>query len=179
MTLVILLVIHQKQSVTGDLNVIENRDLRHLLMKGPNYREPCLINWNKVVSCIIAGVTECQKRWASKENVDRAVLNEWSGSLLNLVRNRVKKLKKLKRFRYSSKKSILNKPEIKNYLQKLHDHYVFVPTDKASNNIAIICKYYIKVLLKEIGLIDNKQTSAYTSISDSSHDIITQHTKNM
>src|ERR1700722_10737303 len=82
-------------------------------MKGPNYREPCLINWNKVVSCIIAGVTECQKRWASKENVDRAVLNEWSGSLLNLVRNRVKKLKKLKRFRYSSKKSILNKPEIK------------------------------------------------------------------
>ena len=43
-------------------------------MKGPNYREPCLINWNKVVSCIIAGVTECQKRWASKENVDRAVL---------------------------------------------------------------------------------------------------------
>ena len=48
--------------VTGDLNVIENRDLRHLLMKGPNYREPCVINWNKVVSCIIAGVAECQKR---------------------------------------------------------------------------------------------------------------------
>ena len=45
-------------------------------MKGPNYREPCVINWNKVVSCIIAGVTECQKDWASKENVDRAVLNE-------------------------------------------------------------------------------------------------------
>ena len=62
-------------------------------MKGPNYREPCVINWNKVVSCIITGVTECQKRWASKEKVDRAVLNEWSGSLLNLVRNRVKKLK--------------------------------------------------------------------------------------
>ena len=108
--------------------------------------------------------------------MQRAVLNEWSGSLLNLVLKRVKKLKKLKRFRYSSKKSILNKPEIKNYLQKLHDHYVFVPTDKASNNIAIICK--IKVLLKEIGLIDNKQPSAYTSISDSSHDIITQHTEN-
>ena len=91
------------------------------------------------------------------ENVDRAVLNEWSGSLLNLVRNRVNKLK-LNRFRYSSKKSILNKPGIRNYLQKLHDRYVFVPTDKASNNIAVICKYYyIKVLLKEIGLFDNKQ----------------------
>ena len=52
-------------------------------MKGPNYREPCVINWNKVVGCIIVGVTECQKDWARKENVDRAVLNEWSGSLLN------------------------------------------------------------------------------------------------
>ena len=44
-------------------------------MKGPNYREPCVINWNKVVSCIIAGVTE----YARKENVQ----------FLNLVRNRV------------------------------------------------------------------------------------------
>src|ERR1700734_366292 len=84
---------------------------------------------------------------------------------LNLVRNRVKKLKKLNRFRYSSKKSILNKPEIRNYLQELHDRYVFVPTDKASNNIAVICKYYyIKVLLKEIGLFDNKQKSAYINV---------------
>ena len=139
-------------------------------MKGPNYREPCVINWNKVVSCIIAGVTECQKDWARKENVDRAVLNEWSGSLLNLVRNRVNKLKKLNRFRYSSKKSILNKPEAGNYLQELHDRYVFVPTDKSSNNIAVICKYSsIKVLLKEIGLFDNKQKSAYISISEMFH----------
>ena len=96
---------------------------------------------------LIEGVIECQKQWAAKENADRVVLNEWSASILNLVRNRVKKLKKLKRFRYSSKKSILNKPLVKSYLQELHDRYVFVPTDKASNNIAIICKYYyIKVL---------------------------------
>ena len=51
------------------------------------------------------------------ENVDRAVLNEWSGSLLNLVRNGVNKLKKLNRFRYSGKKSILNKPEIRKYFK--------------------------------------------------------------
>ena len=49
-------------------------------MKGPNYREPCVINWNKVVSCILEGVIECQKQWAAK-NVDRVVLNEWSASI--------------------------------------------------------------------------------------------------
>ena len=58
---------HHKHIVTADLKIIENRDLRHLLMKGPNYREPCVINWNKVVSCIIAGVTECQKRCKQRE----------------------------------------------------------------------------------------------------------------
>ena len=38
---------------------------------------------------------------------------------------------------------------------------------------------YIKVLLKEIGLFDNKQKSAYISISENSQAIITQHVKNM
>src|ERR1044072_1456146 len=98
----------------------------------------------------------------------------------NLVRNRIKKLKKIKRFRYFSKKPILNKPLVKSYLQELHDRYVFVPTDKASNNIAIICKdYYIKVLLKEIGLFDNKHQSAYTSIENTSQSIVTQHMEHM
>ena len=119
-------------------------------------------------------------RWANKEYVDPVVLNEWSSSLMNLVHNRVKKLKKLNRFRYSTKKAILNKPLIKNYLQELHNRYVLVPTDKASNNIAIICKYYyIKLLLTEIGLCDKKQQSAYALISDSSQTIIAQHLEKM
>ena len=44
-------------------------------MKGPNYREPRLINWKKVVDCIRAGVV-CQTRRAEKEKVDPVVLNE-------------------------------------------------------------------------------------------------------
>ena len=51
-------------------------------MKGPNYREPCIINWKKVVDCIKAGVAECQIRWSSKENVEPVVLNVWSASLM-------------------------------------------------------------------------------------------------
>ena len=118
-------------------------------MKGPNYREPRLINWKKVVDCIRGGVAECQTRWAEKEKVDPVVLNEWSSSLMDLVQNKVIKLKKIKRFRFSAKKAVLSKPIIKNYLQQLHDRYVLVPTDKAWNNISIICKnYYIQLLLK-------------------------------
>ena len=98
-----------------------------------------------------------------KKRIDPVVLNEWSSSLMDLVQNRVNKLKKIKRFRFSAKKAVLSKPIIKNYLQQLHDCYVLVPTDKAWNNISIICKnYYIQLLLNEIGLGDNKHTSAYS-----------------
>ena len=41
------------------------------------------------------------------------------------------------------------------YLNELHKKYVFVPFDNADNNIAIICKkYYVTVMLKEIGILD-------------------------
>ena len=41
------------------------------------------------------------------------------------------------------------------YLNELHEKYVLVPINKATNNIAIICKkYYVTVILKEIGILD-------------------------
>ena len=41
------------------------------------------------------------------------------------------------------------------YLNELHEKYVFFPIDKAVNNIAIICKkHYITVTLKETGVLD-------------------------
>ena len=47
--------------------------------------------------------------------------------------------------------------DIKQYLKKLHDRFVLVPVDKASNNFAIICKkFYIEVLMKELGITENQ-----------------------
>ena len=41
------------------------------------------------------------------------------------------------------------------YLHELHEKYVLVPIDKAANNTARICKkYYVTVILKEIGILD-------------------------
>ena len=64
-------------------------------------------------------------------------------------------------------------------LSDLHNKYVFVPADKAPNNIIIICKrYYIETVIKELGL-DNCSTltgnSTYTSCQMSSEDIVNAH----
>ena len=64
-------------------------------------------------------------------------------------------------------------------LSDLHSKYVFVPADKAPNNVIIICKqYYIETLIKELGL-DNCSTptgnSTYTSCQMSFEDIVNTH----
>jgi hypothetical protein len=47
---------HHKHIVTGDLRIIENKRLRNLLLKGPSYREPVNINWNKVLQAFKTGI---------------------------------------------------------------------------------------------------------------------------
>jgi hypothetical protein len=48
----------------------------------------------------------------------------------------------------------------------LHDKYVVVPADKASNNIVFVCKsYYFKCLIKELG-INSKPSLTRTLTQD-------------
>ena len=72
---------------------------------------------------------------------------------------------------------VLQNSDIKACLSDLHSKYVFVPADKAPNNIIIIRKrYYIETLIKEL---DNCSTptgnSTYTSCQKSSEDIVNIH----
>ena len=74
---------------------------------------------------------------------------------------------------------MLQNADVKACLSDLHNKYVFVPADKAPNNIIIICKmYYIETLIKELGL-DNCSTptenSTYTSCQMSSEDTVNTH----
>ena len=74
---------------------------------------------------------------------------------------------------------VLQNADIKACLSDLHNKYVFVPADKAPNNIIIICKRYcIEPLIRELGL-DNCSTptgnSTYTSCQMSSENIVNTH----
>ena len=58
---------------------------------------------------------------------------------------------------------VLQNADVKACLSEQHNKYVFVPADKAPNNIIIICKrYYIETLIKELGL-DNSSTTTGNS----------------
>jgi hypothetical protein len=52
--------------------------------------------------------------------------------------------------------------EVMKATMTLHDKYVTVPVDKASNNIVFVCKsYYYECLIKEIDI--NNNTSGNTT----------------
>ena len=41
----------------------------------------------------------------------------------------------------------MDRPEVRQYINYLHDRFVVVPVDKASNNFGILCKsFYLDVI---------------------------------
>ena len=108
--------------------------------------------------------------------VELSVLSSWKEMVKGQIEERISKLKQ--NFKQPTGK-VLQNADLKACLSDLHNKYVFIPADKAPNNIIIICKrYYIETLIKELGL-DNSSTttgnSTYTPCQMSSEDIVNTH----
>ena len=162
--------------ITGDLSMIPNSKLRDLIAKGPKYREPCKVDWNRNLSLLYEAVDQYALQWAKWEIVELSVQSSWKEMVKGQIEERISKLKQ--NFKQPTGK-VLQNADVKACLSDLHNKYVFVPADKTPNNIIIICKrYYIETLIKELGL-DNCSTrtgnSTYTSCQMSSEDIVSIH----
>ena len=105
--------------------------------------------------------------------VELSVLSSWKEMVKGQIEDHISKLKK--NFKQPTGK-LLHNADVFICLSDLHNKYVFVPADKAPNNIIIICKrYYIDILIKEFGLDNSSITtgnSTYTPCQMSSEDIV-------
>ena len=118
--------------ITGDLMVIENVKLRELVAKGPKYREPNKINWQSMETMVSDSIDLYAEQWSKREQVDLKYLSELKDQIKELVVERISGLKAKIR---SPKQKILNDPDVKNTLRRVHDDFVLVPADKAANNV--------------------------------------------
>ena len=86
-----------------------------------------------------------------------------------------KKIEEFKnKFKFSRVKQVLSDPEVVSYVNILQEQYVMCPIDKAAKNIAFICKkYYVQVLLKELGLL-SAASNTYQQVNDTLHNILQQ-----
>ena len=162
---------HHGHVVTGDLRIIQNDKLRKLISKGPNYREPKTINWKKCRDVIAEGVAQCLSKMASsRKNVTEADMLPWKNMILQKVDAKISLLKRKVTLHKSN--PILKQPDVIQYLEELHQKYVFVPIDKAANNVAIVCKkHYVEVILKEVG-VSTTPSETYSPALKSKDEII-------
>ena len=156
--------------ITEDLRVIENARLR----EGPKYREPNRVNWKASETMFLESIDLYAKNWSKREQVDLKYLSEWKDHLKELVTDRISNLKG--HFK-SPKCKVLDQPDVKDTLHKLHANYVLVPADKAASNVVIVCKkYYIDTLVKELGINNvNINNPAYIPVDDSFVTIMKSH----
>ena len=172
---------HHGHIVTGNLMIIENGKLRSLMCKGPKYRESRNTNWTSVLKDVEHNLKECQMIWSRKEGCDSSVLNEWYHKILEDVKTKIQLLKR----KSSNRKRgiILHQNDVKTYLEQLQKDFVLVPTDKAGNNIAVVCKkFYIEKSMEELKIFQdsNKNASSANTYVPIDHDIkhhITRHIK--
>ena len=142
---------HHKHIVTGDLRVITNQKLRKLFSRGPNYREPKTLNYHKCKQSIESSITSCIDDLAIKYKLTVQDFFSWKTKILELVDKKIQILKSKKV--PSATKPILQDEEVLSSLAEIHRKFVIVPIDKATNNVAVICKrFYIQKLLNEVGV---------------------------
>ena len=154
---------HHKHIVTGDLRIIENKLLKELLSKGPNFREPKPIDFQKCLTAIRSGVEMCAEDMAAAMKVDPDALLPWVNMIFSKVNTII--ASNTPKILNSSPKSVLKQNSVKQYLSDLHTRYVIVPIDKAANNVSIICKkFYVQKLLEEVGLFQPNLT--YTEVTN-------------
>jgi hypothetical protein len=87
-------------------------------------------------------VEEYARRWAKSEGEELDTLSEWIKSIRKLLKSRIHHLSGKMHIIYPS---VFKAPQVVNELRRLHDNFVLVPADKASNNIVFVCK---KLLLR-------------------------------
>ena len=126
--------------ITGDLNIIQHENLRKVISHGPKFREPQYINWNHNFKIIMDSVEDYARAWAKREKVQLDTLSEWVKAIRSLVQRRIHKLKNCVNNR---PKSVFKDKQAMRCLSSLHDKYVVVPADKASNNIVLFVKIII------------------------------------
>ena len=122
--------------ITGNFDIIKDKRLRNLLTKGPKFRLPSIIDFNSCRGQIAEALQNFSIKWCRREHAELNALSDWKKHIFDIIDKRIT-------FYNSNGHLLPPRPRIsfrhlKKGFQDLHSKYVFVPADKASNNVIII-----------------------------------------
>ena len=170
---------HHGHIVSGDLRIVQNNKLRKLFTRGPKYRESKQIDWKKARIKILDGVKECATKFCSDNKLHKNVLSDWVGTIGLILDQRIELLNTNRPINRVAE--VLKNKTCKDSLSKLQENFVIAPIDKATGNVAFICKrFYATVLIRELGLVNEVGSKTYDGkIRKNSADIVKKNVKDL
>ena len=150
--------------VTGNLDIIQNSELRSLLKKGLNYRDQAPPDKHKAYQAVKTALENYIKKKSNKNTLPESMFQGWKSTILTEVKT---KLDNFSPFEFNC---VLGKEEVLHELEQLQEQYVFVPTDKADKNVSLVCKkFYVQLLHDEIS------SDTYQLTTESEETIVNRH----
>ena len=102
------------------------------------YRDQAPPNKHKTLVAVKEAFNSYIKKKCSKAHIPEIMCAEWKDAILTTVKN------ELDSFPVYDYNAVLSKPPVTEALSRLQQNFVFVPTDKASNNVSIVCKMVLR-----------------------------------
>ena len=75
--------------ITGNLKIISDSWNRSIIAKGPKYRFPAKIQFQKCREKITASLNEYCSRWCKREHVECDALKDWKLNIYNIIDRRI------------------------------------------------------------------------------------------
>ena len=128
----------------GNLKNITDSRIRSVISKGPKYRSPAHIDFNKCRETIASSLNDYCTRWCKREHVESNALNNWKLKIFKIIDERV--------LFYSNNLDLLPpKPKLsfrylKQGIQECHRKYVWLQLIKLLIML-LLCDDFIKSIL--------------------------------
>lgn len=160
--------------LTGDLNIVQSKSLRDLIMLGPKVRTHTCAN---PMEAIHVALDEFISKVSNSQAIPKTAFTAWKHLIISACETRLKAANVYGG--YGSKNKVVMGRKDLNYLSRLQHFLVLVPVDKAANNVAFICKrLYVCKLRQEFESENQKQNSenVYEISEEGSEVVIARHT---
>ena len=144
---------------TGQLDIIDNLDLRRIMAMGAKFRLTPSVTKAKIWNSLSESMIKLKKKFSRKCKIKEECFDIWFDILMKKIK---KRFHTFRNFELESN-DIFEQDSVVQYLKDFQERFVIVPVDKASNNYAIICKiFYIQILKEELGILNNKDITGNT-----------------
>ena len=165
--------------ITGDLNIIDNSELRKIMSFGSKFRESLSVDSNSIRESLHSCIDNFMNSKAGKYHLDIKQFDAWGIKTKQIIDNRINFFIQHKPHLFHPTSSLFEDHNVINCLKELHEKFIISTADKASNNFVFVCKkFYTQVLIDELGIdlgtLSCTGNNTYSYVSNDKEKIINE-----